>query len=290
MHLQSNQIGLFEALRQELRLRNYSYKTIKSYTSCLRNFTGYFRPQHPRQINESDIKKYLLHLADSKHLSSSTINQHFNALRFLYVDLYKAPFRIGNIPRPKKAKRLPNILAPEEVLLIIGSIENLKHKTIIMMIYSAGLRIGEAVRLKISDIDSKRKLIHLHSAKGNKDRYSLLSEFMIEKLREYYKIYKPKEYLFEGGNGRIYLAERSVQNVFKRAVEKTGIKKKITVHTLRHSFATHLLEGGTDLRFIQELLGHASSKTTEIYTHVSKKSIANIVNPLDKAILLKEKR
>ena len=211
-----------------------------------------------------------------------------NAIRFLYIDLYKLPFIIGSIPRPKKARKLPDILSAEEVIQILNSVENLKHQTVLMLIYSGGLRIGEAVRIKITDIDSKRKLIHIRNAKGKKDRYTLLSEFILEKLRLYYKEYKPKVFLFEGGNGRVHLAERSVQNVFQRAVKTAGINKKITVHTLRHSFATHLLENGTDLRYIQELLGHSSSKTTEIYTHVSKKSIANIVNPLDKAMMLKE--
>ena len=166
-------------------------------------------------------------------------------------------------------------------------LRNYSYKTIIMLIYSAGLRIGEAVKIKIEDIDSKRKLIHIRSAKGKKDRYTLLSEMMIEKLREYYKKYKPKSYLFEGGNGRVHIAERSIQNVFKNTLERASIRKNATVHTLRHSFATHLLESGTDLRYIQELLGHSSSKTTEIYTHVSKKAIENIVNPLDKALKLK---
>jgi len=270
-----------------MRLRNYSYKTIKSYLSCLRAFVNYFKPVHPRNILNDEIKKYLLYLIEDKKQKTSSINQMINALRFLYIELYKIPLIINSIPRPKKQKKLPDILSQEEVISIFNSIDNLKHKTLLMLIYSAGLRVGEAVRIKIGDIDSIRKLIHIRQAKGKKDRYTLLSEFMLEKLKQYYKEYKPKEFLFEGGNGRVHLAERSIQNVFNRAVEKTGIKKRVTVHTLRHSFATHLLEGGTDLRFIQELLGHSSSKTTEIYTHVSKKSMTNIVNPLDKAVMLK---
>jgi len=158
-----------------------------------------------------------------------------------------------------------------------------------MLIYSAGLRVGEAVRIKIGDIDSIRKLIHIRQAKGKKDRYTLLSDSVLEMLRKYYKQYKPKDYLFEGSNGRSHLAERSIQNVYHRAIEIAKIKKKVTVHSLRHSFATHLLESGIDLRYIQELLGHSSSKTTEIYTHVSKKSISEIINPLDKALKLKTK-
>ncbi|MFA4839248.1 MAG: tyrosine-type recombinase/integrase [Candidatus Neomarinimicrobiota bacterium] len=191
------------------------------------------------------------------------------------------PFVIGGLPRPKKEKQLPVVLSQEEVVNIIDSVDNLKHKTLLMLIYSAGLRVGEAVRLKIEDVDSKRKLIYLKSAKGKKDRYTLLSDVALDNLRRYYLVYRPQEYLFEGAEGRKYLSERSIQHVFERAVKNAGIRKDISVHTLRHSFATHLLESGTDLRYIQELLGHTSSKTTEIYTHVSQKSLGRIRSPLD---------
>lgn len=280
----SSQPGLFEVLTKELRLRNYSHKTIKAYLSCLRSFIRYFRPRHPRELTEQDIRDFLLHLIEAKKLAPATVNQIFNALRFLYVELYKMPFVIGSIPRPRTEKHLPVVLSQEEVLKIFDAINNLKHRVLLMLIYSAGLRVGESVRLRIEDIDSTRKLIHLRSAKGKKDRYTLLSDSVLDKLREYYKAYKPKEYLFEGANGRKHLAERSVQSIFKDAVAKTGIRKRVSVHTLRHSFATHLLESGTDLRYIQEILGHSSSKTTEIYTHVSRKTLGKIFNPLDQAI------
>ncbi|MDI6767950.1 MAG: tyrosine-type recombinase/integrase [Bacteroidota bacterium] len=281
--------GFYETVRREMRLRNYSHKTIKSYVSNLRSFVKYFQPKHPREVNEGDIRLYLLHLIEEKKFTASTVNQVFNALRFLYIKLYKMPFTIGSLPRPKKEKQLPVILSQEEVVKILDAVDNLKHKTLLMLIYSAGLRVGEVVRLKIADIDSQRKLIYLKSTKGKKDRYTILSDVALATLRKYYKEYKPKEYLFEGAEGRRHIAERSVQNVFERAIKTAGIRKQATVHSLRHSFATHLLESGTDLRYIQELLGHSSSKTTEIYTHVSKKSLGKIISPLDTVLSPKAK-
>jgi site-specific recombinase XerD len=275
------QSGFYETIRREMHLRNYSSKTIKSYLSSLRSFVKYFRPKHPREITEGDIRSYLFYLIEKKKFTASTVNQIFNALRFLYVDLYKMPFTIESLPRPKVDKQLPVVLSKEEVIKILDTVNNLKHKTLLMLTYSAGLRVGEVVRLKISDIDSERKLIYIKSAKGKKDRYTILSEIALENLRKYYKEYRPKEYLFEGAKGRGYISERSVQNVFERAVKISGIRKKVTVHSLRHSFATHLLENGIDLRYIQELLGHSSSKTTEIYTHVSNKILGKIVSPMD---------
>ena len=282
--METGQAGLFETARKEMRLRNYSHKTIKAYMSCLRSFTTHFQPRHPRELTEQDIRNYLLHLMEQKMLAPATVNQVFNALRFLYVDLYRMPFKIGSTPRPQLDRKLPTVLSQCEVLRLFEAVSNLKHKTILMLIYSAGLRVGESVNLKIEDIDSERKLIHLHRAKGKKDRYTLLSDVILDQLRKYYKVFKPKEYLFEGAEGRKHLSERSVQAVFSGAVRRAGIRKSVSVHSLRHSFATHLLESGTDLRFIQEVLGHSSSKTTEIYTHVSQKSLGKIVNPLDEAI------
>ena len=168
----------------------------------------------------------------------------------------------------------------EEVAQLFEVTENLKHKCLLMVIYSAGLRVSEALNLKIKDIDSQRMQIQVRNAKGGKDRHSLLSESLLPLLREYFQLYQPKEYLFEGERGGAYSA-RSAQSVLRQAVSKTNIRKRVTLHTLRHSFATHLLEGGTDLRYIQTLLGHNSSKTTEIYTHVSTKALGEIKSPLD---------
>jgi len=184
------------------------------------------------------------------------------------------------IDRPFKEKILPTVLSEEEVKQIINCVSNLKHKAILLTIYSAGLRISEAVNLKIADIDSKRKVIIIKDAKGKKDRNSLLSEKLLVVLREYFKQYKPKIWLFEGQFGGRY-SDRSIQNVFRKACIDAKIMKKVSVHSLRHSFATHLLERGTDLRYIQELLGHSSSKTTEIYTHITRKGMEQVKSPLD---------
>lgn len=274
---------LFEVLRQELTLRNYSNKTFKAYRSCLRGFVKYFAPRHPRELTENNIRAYLLYLIEQKHLSISTINQVFNAIRFLYVELYNQPFKVGSLPRPLRYRKLLTVLSEEEVLRILDSVVNIKHRAVLSVIYSGGLRGGEAVKLRISDVDSGRMLIHVNGAKGRKDRYTLLSDETLELLRNYFKEYRPHEFLFEGANGRRHYSERSVESIFTEAKIEAQIKKEVTVHSLRHAFATHLLESGTDLRYIQELLGHASSKTTEIHTHVTQSKLGKIVSPLDRA-------
>lgn len=273
---------LFEVLRQELKLRNYSPKTIKSYRSHLRSFVAHFAPRHPRELSNEDIRRYLLNLIEVKKSSAGSVNQVLNALRFLYVELYKRPLVLGDIPRPKKPKKLPVVLSQAEVQRILNVVKNLKHRCLLMITYSGGLRVGEVVRLKPEDIDGERMLIHVQNAKGKKDRYTLLGNATLDELRKYWMAYHPGKWLFAGQREGGYLSEESAQKIFKAAVAGAGIKKKVSIHTLRHSFATHLLESGVDLRYIQELLGHASSKTTEIYTHVSQRTIGQIVNPIDK--------
>ena len=203
-----------------------------------------------------------------------------NALKLYFKTIHEKNIDIDKIHRPKREKVLPNVLSKEEVFKIIDLTKNLKHKTLLALIYSAGLRISEALAMKPNDIDSARMLIHIKNAKGKKDRYTLLSEKILLLLREYYTIYKPKEYLFEGQFGGQY-SSRSAQTILKEAVKRAGINKPVSLHTLRHSFATHLLESGTDLRYIQDLLGHSSPKTTMIYTHVSSTSLKKIKNPFD---------
>lgn len=181
-----------------------------------------------------------------------------------------------NIPRPKKIKKLPKILSEKEVVKILNILDNEKHKTILCLTYSAGLRVGEVVNLKCENIDSDRMLIRVDQGKGRKDRYTLLSETALKQLQKYYQLYKPSDWIFPGAKEGKHLSERTVQRVFKNACKKAKITKDVSVHSLRHSFAIHLLERGTDLRYIQELLGHNNSKTTEVYTHVSKKSVEKI--------------
>lgn len=240
----------------------------------------------PSEIRDEDIKNYLVYLSEEKGSATSTLNSAINALKFYYGNVLKKKF-IYEVKRPRKDKKLPVILSKEEVVKILSSVDNIKHKTILVLVYSAGLRVGEVVKLKPEDIDSKRMLIHIKGSKGRKDRYTLLSEMALQILREYWRKYRPEKWLFGGAKEGRYLSIRSVDKIFRNACEKAGIKKDVSVHTLRHSFATHLLEGGTDLRYIQELLGHAHSKTTEIYTHVSTKSLGKITSPLDTIELAK---
>jgi len=216
-----------------------------------------------------------------RKVSVSYQNVSINAIKFYYEKVLEREHITVKIDRPKIQKQLPQVLSEEEVITLIGSIDNLKHKCIIMMIYSAGLRLSEVVNLKVSDIDSKRMLVFIRSAKGRKDRYTILSKQLLRWLRVYYKQEKPKNWLFEGVLGGQY-SMKSVQEIMKGAVENAGIKKHATVHTLRHSFATHMLENGTDLRYIQNLLGHNSTKTTEVYTHITTKGLKQLVSPFDR--------
>ena len=275
----------FEDLRRELLTRKYSRETVKAYLYYNLDFLS-FTGKNPFDITEEDIKNYLLYLAEERQSATSTLNQAINALKFYYGTMLKKKF-IYEVKRPRKDKKLPVVLSQEEVAKILDSIDNIKHKAILMLTYSAGLRVGEVVRLKSEDIDSKRMLIYIKGSKGRKDRYTILSAKALEMLRQYWKKCKPTKWLFEGMRDGRYTSTRTVQAIFEHPKEKAGIKKNVTVHSLRHSFATHLLEAGTDLRYIQELLGHKSSKTTEIYTHVSSKAIGKIRSPLD-SLNLKE--
>ena len=272
---------------EQLKLKRYSRSTIKAYLNHFTMFLAFCGHDNTRSISQDDIKKYLLHLINDRQVSGTYQNQAINAIKFYYEKVLGQPRVVYQLPRARKEKRLPSVLSEEDVTSIFEQTDNLKHRTLLSLIYSAGLRLSEAVNLQIADIDSNRKLITIRSAKGMKDRVTVLSDSILGLLREYYRQYKPRKYLFEGSDGGKY-SPRSVQKVFAMACGKAGIKKHATVHTLRHSFATHLLEHGTDLRYIQELLGHNSSKTTEIYTHVSKQSLGKIISPLDRLKIKKK--
>jgi len=268
-------------MKEGLKLRGYSPKTIKSYTSHAKLFLEYCGNNADQLIND-DINRYLLHLLDEKGNAYSFVSQAVSSIKFLFGKVLMKDDLLLNVVRPKKENKLPEVLSQKEVLNILDNVSNLKHKAILILTYSSGLRVGEVVRLKLKDIDSDRMLIHVVQGKGRKDRYTVLSEVALKVLREYARESKPAVWLFQGEEKGRHINERTVQRVFENAKEKAKIQKKVSVHSLRHSFATHLLEGGIDLRYIQELLGHQSSKTTEIYTHVTKKSIKNIASPLDK--------
>lgn len=272
---------ILKLVKERLKLKGYSPKTIKSYASHVGLFLE-FSGKNMEQLTKEDINKYLLYLLDEKGSTHSFVNQAVSAIKFLFGQILMKEATVLNITRPKKEEKLPEVLSYKEVLAILNSIKNLKHRAILFITYSSGLRVGEVVRLRLGHIDSDRMLVHIVQGKGRKDRYTVLFEVAIKVLREYAKEYKPSTWLFPGEELNSHITERTVQRIFENAKEKAGIRKKVSVHSLRHSFATHLLEGGIDLRYIQELLGHQSSKTTEIYTHVTQKSIKNIVSPLDR--------
>lgn len=268
-----------ESYLRKLELKKYANNTVKTYVSCFENFINYYNEQDINKLDENDIRNYLAFLIKTNR-SDSYINQAINSIKFYYETVLGLPNRFYSIERPRKSIKLPVVLSKGDVLSIISNANNLKHKCIISLLYSAGLRRSELLNLKLTDIESNRMLIRVRDAKGNKDRYTLLSKNVLKDLRVYYKKYRPVNYLFEGQNKEQYSAN-SVGKVISNTAKKAGIKIPVTPHTLRHSFATHLLESGTDIRYIQLLLGHNSTKTTEIYTHVAKNSFSSIKNPLD---------
>lgn len=268
-----------ESYLSKLEIKKYSNNTVRIYVSCFERFINYYPDLDIDHLTEKDIRQYLKNLV-RKDYSNSYINQAINSIKFYYEIVLGMPNRFYDIERPRKQYKLPKVLSKEEVKRIIDAAKNIKHKCIISLLYSAGLRRSELINLKVKDVDSQRMLIQVTGAKGNKDRYTLLANSMLSDLRVYYRTYRPSKYLFEGQTKEKYSAT-SINKVIARATVDAGINKHVTAHTFRHSFATHLLEDGTDLRYIQLLLGHNSTKTTEIYTHVAKNSFKNIKNPLD---------
>ena len=264
-----------------LNSKRYSSNTIKVYSDSMSTFLRYFSMKDITDISNDDLIDFNNNYILKNNFSSSFQNQVVNAVKLYFSAIQYKKMDVELIHRPRREKVLPNVLSKEEVKAILNAHVNIKHKMMLSLIYSCGLRCGELLALHPVHIDSKRNIIFLKNAKGKKDRIVPLSPLILKMLREYYKIYKPKTYLFEGQNISLPYDARSLQLILKQALEKTGIRKPVTLHWLRHSYATHLLESGTDLRYIQELLGHSSSKTTEIYTHVSTKSIQQIKSPFD---------
>ena len=250
---------------EKMTIQRYSPRTVKVYVDCFTEFINYFHLKEIGDITQAEIISYLRYLVEERCISTSYQNQVINAIKFYYEKVSGGKRETYYIERPRKEKFLPEVLSEAEVKAIIGSINNLKHKCMIMTAYSAGLRVGELLNLRPVDIDSKRMLIRVFQGKGRRDWVTLLPGKLLQLLRLYYRQYQPHDHLFQGISGGRY-AERSIQNVLKRACADAGIRKHVTMHTLRHSFATHLLEHNTDLRYIQELLGHANPKTTQIYT------------------------
>jgi site-specific recombinase XerD len=281
------QLQAMRMLDQKLKLKGYSENTLRTYLQHFKEFLFFYRDTHPIEIEELEIRNYILYLIEKRKLSKSTQNQAINAIKFFYEKVMMQERKVYYLERPIKEKRLPEVLSQEEVASVFDALDNIKHKTMLMLIYSAGLRRSEMLNLRMGDVDFDRHVVFIRGGKGHKDRQSVLSHGLIPMLDQYLKEYKPNFWLFEGLQGERYSAS-SLQQVFKQAAKKAGVKKLVRLHMLRHSFATHLLESGTSTRYIQVLLGHESPKTTEIYAHVSRFALDKIQSPLDQIISKKQ--
>jgi len=246
----------------------------------VKSFALHFH-RSPAELADQEIREYLHYLIQEKKVSQSAVSQAYSALKFFYETTLKRDWNGFRIPRVKMGKKLPVVLSLQEIQAIFSATRNLKHRAILMTTYSAGLRVSEVVHLKVSDIDSQRMVIRVQQGKGEKDRYTLLARRTLEVLRDYWREYRPKDWLFPGQPAKGSLSVSAVQRVFWKVLDQAGIKKPATVHTLRHSFATHLLEAGTDLYHIQQLLGHTTPKTTTIYLHLSRKDLGGVTSPID---------
>ncbi len=265
----------------DMRIRNYSPNTIRNNVRRVELFAKHFG-RSPEQLGPEDIRAFQVDLIESK-ASPGVLNQFVAALRFFYSVTFKQPWAIESIPYSKQPKKLPEIPAREVVLKFLEGVPNLKHRAILTTCYGAGVRISEVTHLKVTDIDSARMILHVHQGKGRKDRIIPLSEALLRLLREYWRVVMPKTWLFPGARTGRPISSRSVARVCKRACERSGIKKKLTVHTLRHAFATHLLDAGTNIRAIQLILGHSSLQSTGIYIHLSTRALLATMSPLDLA-------
>jgi integrase/recombinase XerD len=265
---------------EELLLAGYSGRTRKNYLGYIRRF-GEWSPRPLRQTGAEEVRDYLLYLVRHRRVSRSVRGQALGALRFLTRKVLGRPSELDLIPMPRRSRQLPAVLSREEVEALIRAARHPTREALVMFLYSAGLRVGELIRLKPEDLESERGLIRVRQAKGRKDRYTLLSDRALGAARRHWKLQPASPWLFPGSRPEAHITARTVQKTVRAIARRAGIERKVTPHILRHSFATHLLEAGTDLRYIQMLLGHASTRTTEIYTHVSQRDLGRIRSPLD---------
>ena len=268
-----------DRLFEQLTLRRYSIHTRKTYLSFFRQYLVFLEGRSPDDVEEQSIRSFIIWGIQERKWSESAQNQAINALKFYYEQVLNWPRKYYKFDRPKRPKQLPSVFSEEEVARLLNSVGNLKHHCILLAVYSAGLRLGEVVRLRLCDVHEDRMQLFIKAGKGKKDRFTILSPILLERLKAYRKRYQPRYWLFEGQSGGAY-SPRSVQSIFRKAVQQSGVNPFGTLHWLRHSFATHLLEHGTDLRYIQHLLGHNSSKTTERYTHITQHKAAQLVSPV----------
>lgn len=270
----------FSDFVEHLKLKAYSPNTIRTYVTEFAHLLRTIRSFSVDQLSQDRLKDYFLYCLDKEKIKENHLNSRINAIKFYYEHVRKKSKMFFEVPRPKTPKLLPKMLSQAEIKKIFETTQNPKHLLMLQLCYGMGLRVSEIVNLKIQHINSGNMLVLIAGAKGKKDRYTNLPESVLELLRNYYKAYRPKDYLFEGQYGGAYTA-RSVQSVFKQAMRRANINKNIGVHGLRHSYATHLMESGADIRFLQELLGHNSIRTTQIYTHITDISKAKVKSPLD---------
>ena len=271
-------IGQF---RNWMSHKRYGESTIKTYSETLSVLLRFILPKSPEEMQGQDMIDFVNHYIIPNKYSYAFQNQAVNSAKLFFREIIKGKLDVESFKRPRSEHKLPNVLSKEEVKAILQAPVNLKHRCMLSLIYACGLRRSELLNLKPNDVDSKRHILIILNSKGKKDRIVPISDKLIEMLREYYKVYRPRIWLFEGQTPGDPYSEASLAKVLKNACDKACVRKPVTLHWLRHSYATHLLENGTDLRYIQELLGHKSSKTTEIYTHVSEKSLQKIISPFD---------
>jgi site-specific recombinase XerD len=270
----------YSAMAKRLILKGYSPHTQRNYLQEFHQFLIIVKNNDADAFDSDRLASYILYCIKKLKLKESTINNRVHALRFYFEEVLERTGYMLKFPKPKASQKLPKVLSKKDLAKMFEKTENIKHRLILLLVYGMGLRVSEIVGLKIEDVDSGRMMVHLQQAKGKKDRYVPLPQSVLELLREYFVAYKPKEYLFEGMTGGPY-SIRSAQSVFKQAMDRAGINKKVGIHGLRHSYATHLLESGIDISFIQKLLGHKDIRTTLQYTKISDAAVGRIKSPLD---------